>query len=1352
MKKLLSLILLSAACICSAQTLPYKDPSLSAEQRAKDLLGRMTLQEKVLQIKHLHAGSIFKDQMFVPENLSEIAGSRSYGFIDGFPLSAQSYKREMRKAQEYMVNKTRLGIPAFLVAESLHGVVQDGATIFPQSIALACTFNPELAYKKAYATSEELKDIGVNQVFAPCIDVTREPRWGRLEETYGEDPYLNSVFAISEVKGYLDAGISPMLKHFGPHGNPSGGLNLSTVNSSVSELYDIYLYPFRKVVENLPIQAIMSSYNAWNGCPNSASRFQMTDILRGKWGYKGYVYSDWGAIDMLRYFHYIAPDKDSAGIIAINAGIDAEAASGCYNNFAKLVSEGRLDIKVLDRAVERVLLAKFRMGLFEDPYMDKRASGKGFHIPENVALSRAIADESTVLLKNDGILPLSGESIKSIAVIGPNADQVQFGDYTWSRDNKDGVTPLQGLKRLSEEYGFKINYAKGCTITSDDESGIKAAVKAAKKSDVSIIFAGSASSSFARDGSHATSGEGFDTDNLELSGAQSALIKAVKATGKPVVLVLVSGKAFSVAWEKDNINAILMQWYAGEQEGNSIADILFGRVNPSGRLTVSIPKSVGHLPAFYNHFPSDKGFYKKRGSKDKPGRDYVFSSPDPLWAFGHGLSYTEFEFTNPSVSIGNDKVIVELDIRNVGKVDGMAVPQIYVRDIYASVPTPVKQLKAFKKVAVAAGKVEHVRMEIPLDELAVTGNDGIRRLEAGDFNIMLGHSSDNIIFTKKITVGESRIAEYGTVDAEKKVEGVGGVFVTASSAAEARGGNKKAARNSAFEEMKDPAAGLFPDWTNVAPGLNASAVSIDEKFSKSIAPEIQARNTIKITGWKGERLSAQVLLWASEDIKGIEYSFQDFKSAGKSLPSSIAQARFVRYVMTDEYGSGCGSRKPEDFSAALVPDMLDNLKSFDLEAKSVRPLWITVDIPYYATAGKYRGVLKIISADKGHKKFNIELNVVDRRLPEPSQWQYHLDLWQHPSAIARVHDLEVWSDAHFEKMRPIMKMLADAGQKVITATLNKDPWNHQCFDAYEDMIRWTRNADQSWSYDYSIFDRWVSFMTELGVSKMINCYSLLTWNNQLHYFDAEKGKMVEVELKATSKEYEKIWSPFLKDFVRHLKEKGWLGITNIAMDERAPEDMKAALKVLKDNAPELGVALADNHRSYKEYPWIKDICVSASCRVDPEVIRIRREKGLTTTYYVCCADRFPNMFTFSPSPEAVYSAWYAVALDLDGFLRWAYNSWVEDPLRDSRFRTWPAGDTYMVYPDARSSIRFERLREGIQDAEKIRVLRQEYAKENSAASLEKLTALEAAISGFATLEPAEGWTERLNQAKSLLNR
>ncbi len=555
-----------------------------------------------------------------------------------------------------------------------------------------------------------------------------------------------------------------------------------------------------------------------------------------------------------------------------------------------------------------------------------------------------------------------------------------------------------------------------------------------------------------------------------------------------------------------------------------------------------------------------------------------------------------------------------------------------------------------------------------------------------------------------------------------------------------------------FQEMQDPTNDTLSDWSNVKAGLHSSFISIDVRAPKSVAPEVEIKKSEKVTGWKGEKVSAQMILWTTADVDQVELEFDDFISESATLPASIAQARFVRYVMTDEFAEGCGHRKPEDYAASISADMLDNLDNFNIEAKTVRPVWLTIDIPSDAVAGNYKGKLNLYAERKFVEDFEIEVEVVNQLLPEPSEWVYHLDLWQHPSAVARVHNLELWSDAHFEKMRPIMKMLVDAGQKVITATLNKDPWNHQSFDAYADMIIWTKNEDQSWSFDYTVFDKWVEFMMDLGVTDMINCYSLLTWNNQVHYNDMEKKELVTLELKAQSDEYAEFWTVFLKDFTRHLKAKGWLEITNIAMDERSPADMQAALKVLETAAPELGISLADNHKSYKQYPGIKDISVGANSVVDKEDIITRRAEGLNTTWYVCCADPFANMFTFSEPAEAVYAGWHTVAADLDGMLRWAYNSWVENPLTDSRYKTWPAGDTYMVYPDARSSIRFERLIEGIQDAEKIRILRKQYSDENTSESLAKLNELEEAIKYFYTLEPSDDWNDKLNEAKKLLNR
>ena len=553
-----------------------------------------------------------------------------------------------------------------------------------------------------------------------------------------------------------------------------------------------------------------------------------------------------------------------------------------------------------------------------------------------------------------------------------------------------------------------------------------------------------------------------------------------------------------------------------------------------------------------------------------------------------------------------------------------------------------------------------------------------------------------------------------------------------------------------FREADDPTADTLADWSGVASGLHAAWGTTDKRYARSVVP-CAAASECRLTAWRGERVSAQLVLWSADSVGGVECRIAKFRSDGACLPAGIAQARFVRYVLTDTFGPGCGHRKDGDFPVSLAADMLDTLDRFDMDARTAHPVWLTVSVPDDAPAGVYRSCVEVTGCGVKSLELPLELRVQERRLPRPAEWSYHLDLWQHPAAVARVEGTEMWSDAHFEALRPVMKPLADAGQKVVTATLNKDPWNNQCYDAYADMIVWTKGADGAWTYDYAAFDRWVEFMEGLGVDKQINCYSMLPWNNMLHYRDAATGEWVDVKAEPGQPAFDEMWRPFLADFVRHLEEKGWLAKTCIAMDERSPEQMEIAVAFLAEHAPQLGIALADNHDSYKRYPQLHDICVSARQEVAPEDIAARRAAGQVTTYYVCCSHRYPNMFTFSDPAEATVAAWYAVANGYDGFLRWAYNSWTEDPLRDSRFRTWPAGDTYVVYPGGRSSIRFERLREGIQDAEKIRILRAEPGRGNSAGSDEKRARLEAVIAPFASREPAADLHERLAEAKRVLN-
>ena len=556
---------------------------------------------------------------------------------------------------------------------------------------------------------------------------------------------------------------------------------------------------------------------------------------------------------------------------------------------------------------------------------------------------------------------------------------------------------------------------------------------------------------------------------------------------------------------------------------------------------------------------------------------------------------------------------------------------------------------------------------------------------------------------------------------------------------------------SSFDELPDPTADTLSDWSDVPRGLHASFVSTDAVFRRSVAPDAAPATSARLEGWRGERVSAQLLLWTASGAEGVEVEVEPFRSDGHTLPEDAARARFVRYVLSDEFGNKCGYHDPAIYPPHLVPDMLDDIEVFDIKARSVRPVWITVSIPADTPAGEYASTVKVYAKGRQLRTFDIGLTVIGRELPPPAEWNYYLDLWQHPAAVARVEGLDLWSDAHFEALVPYMRLLADAGQKVVTTTLNKDPWNNQCFDAYADMIVWTKNADGSWSYDYTVFDRWVELMTGLGIDRTINCYSMLPWNNELHYRDGSTGRFVDVTADPGTPAFEALWEPFLTDFTGHLREKGWLERTNIAMDERSPEEMTDALGLLRKTAPELGIAMADNKNSYLNYPFINSMCVKVRDRVPPQHIAERRAQGFITTYYVCCSDRFPNMFTFSAPAEAVYAGWYMAACGYDGFLRWAYNSWVGEPLTDSRFRTFPAGDTYLIYPGARSSVRFERLVEGIQDAEKISILKKEFAAKGTPEAASRLERLETLLSGFATITPEKGWPDRLSRAKRKLN-
>lgn len=758
-------VCLSVAVASHAQT--YKDPNASIDERVEDLLGRMTLEEKIAQMNMNGMGEY--------RQLPHGAGVVESPFI-----SVQEIARMSSETKRYARENTRLGIPPIQIGECLHGQLAMGATIFPQAIAQGSTWNPALVERMASVIALEASASGVDQALSPLFDLAREPRYGRTEECYGEDPYLVARMGVAFVEGMQGKaeytrvhGIAPgklmcTAKHFAGYSVPAGGINLAPSSLGEREMRTLHLYPFEKVVKEANVCAVMPSYNEVDGMPAHSNRWLLTDVLRGEWGFGGYVFTDYGGLSQLHNFHHVAADASEAAVMGINAGVDLEAARpDAYARLSDLVKAGKVKEEQINAAVRRILRAKFMAGLFDKPYPDPERLYEVVHRPEHVALALEVAQESAVLLKNDStLLPLDASKLKSIAVIGPNADQVQYGDYTYTRDNRSGVTILQGLRdRLGSRV--QINYAKGCNITGSDRSGVAAAVEAASKSDVAVVVLGETSVILSGLGwgvglgeneprDPFVSGEGYDLTSLDPPGVQRELLQAVCATGKPVVLVMVHGRPWSIGWEKDHVPAILEAWYPGEQGGNAIAGILLGDVNPSGRLNCSVPRSVGHLPVTYDYKPSARGINREPGTPEKPGRDYVFSSPAPLFAFGHGLSYTTFEYSD--LKIDNNQsaktVKVSVSVRNTGSRDGKEVVQLYVNDRVSSVTTPQKMLKGFDKIELKAGEQKTVTFDLPYDELALWNASMQRVVEPGEFVVMIGRSAEDIALSGSFVVSD----------------------------------------------------------------------------------------------------------------------------------------------------------------------------------------------------------------------------------------------------------------------------------------------------------------------------------------------------------------------------------------------------------------------------------------------------------------------------------------------------------------------------------------------------------------------------------------------------------------------
>ncbi len=743
-------IALAATSLSATGAMPlYKDASAPVQQRVDDLLSRMTLQEKIDQLQNRASGKL--------EDIDKIFAGRSFGTTHEMSMPAFDCAVMYRALQTYMKTNTRLGIPVLTSAEGIEGILQNGCTIFPHALAQGSTFNPSLVRQMTRAAGEEARAIGIHQILSPVLDIARELRWGRVEETYGEDPYLIARMGEAFIEGYQEYDITCMPKHFVAHGTPAGGLNCAGVSGGERELRSLYLYPFEKVIRSTAPMAVMTCYSAYDGVPVTGSYYYMTELLRGELGFDGYVYSDWGSVERLHTFHRAAATREEAAKMALEAGVDLNIDSS-YETLEKMVADGRLDEKYIDRAVRRILTVKFRLGLFDAPYGDPEQVKKVVRSKEKIALSKAIADESAILLENkNGILPLDITRYKSIAVIGPNADQTVMGDYSWTTsDTDEGITLLQGLKNVVGDR-VAINYAQGCDWWSRDKSKIAEAVEVARRSDIAIIAIGTRSTYLGRSPRYSTNGEGFDLSSLELPGEQLTLLKEIKKTGKPLIVVFIAGKPLAMPWVKENADALLVQWYAGEQQGNTLADILTGKVNPSGKVNVSFPRSTGNTPCFYNHYVTDREEpFDQPGTPDEPKGHYIFDKPDPLWNFGYGLSYTTFRYTGCVLSdtlLTADGILkVKVTVENTGKRDGKEVVQLYVRDKISTVATPVQQLKAFDKISVEAGGTKTVELTLPLSELALYNTRMQKVVEPGEFEIQVGSASDQIHFVRTIIV------------------------------------------------------------------------------------------------------------------------------------------------------------------------------------------------------------------------------------------------------------------------------------------------------------------------------------------------------------------------------------------------------------------------------------------------------------------------------------------------------------------------------------------------------------------------------------------------------------------------
>ena len=762
--------LLLAPALGAQERPAYKDPARPVEERVADLLGRMTLEEKVAQMISLweKKGDLLDEQgrfaparaaQAMPHGIGQIARpsdniGRDMSEVDTSGMTPTRTPRQavelVNAIQRYLVEETRLGIPAMMHEEGLHGFQASDATVFPQAIALAATWDPALVERVYTVVAREIRARGARQALTPVVDVARDPRWGRIEETYGEDPHLVAEMGLASVRGF-QGGELPLapgrvfatLKHMTGHGEPESGTNIAPANISERVLREVFFPPFERAVQETGVMSVMASYNEIDGMPSHASRWLMTDVLRGEWGFEGYVVADYYAIPELMRRHAVADSLESAAAQALEAGVDIELPNPiAYPFLVDLVQSGKVDEDLVDLSVARLLRAKFLAGLFEDPYADADEAEALTNNAEARALARETAEKAAILLKNDdAMLPLDLGELTKIAVVGPNADETILGGYT--AEPKYTVSLLEGVRAYVGDRA-EVLFAPGVRITEDrdwwadrvtladpeeNRRMIAEAVAVARQADVVILAVGD---------NEQTSREAWaeshlgDRTSLDLVGEQGELVRALVETGVPTVAVLIHGRPLSVNFIAENVPAILDAWYLGQETGNALARLLFGDVNPGGKQPVTIPRSVGQLPMFYNHKPTAR-------------RGYLFDTTEPLWPFGFGLSYTAFELDNLAVDRAemgaSDTATVSVDVVNTGERAGDEVVQLYVRDLHSSVTRPVKELKGFERLSLAPGERRTVTFTVGPEQLRFFNRDMERLVEPGGFELMVGSNS-----------------------------------------------------------------------------------------------------------------------------------------------------------------------------------------------------------------------------------------------------------------------------------------------------------------------------------------------------------------------------------------------------------------------------------------------------------------------------------------------------------------------------------------------------------------------------------------------------------------------------------